>query len=163
MVATTTTFFRYFQNKGDLFLAWHSSMHRDFEDEVRNRPPGVSLIEAARTILPKLMEEKPVRRADFEAVQDVPELVGRMREDEERMRTLITEELAKDLGMEAGDLQPQIAAGAVVGAFDAAQRAWLEAPKDTSIDDHLMAAFDVVERFLEPLIHAARADGTSIV
>lgn len=160
---SVTTFFRYFESKEDLFLAWHRAMHQWFEDQMRDRPPGVPFLKAAQTIFVEMMNEMPVRRADFEAVREVPRLIARMSEDDDRLRAFITREFAKDLGMEPEDLRPQIASGAVFGAFAAVEQAWLEGPEDASIEGYLTAAFETLEPLIEPLIQAARDEGTSPV
>lgn len=146
---SVTTFFRYFKTKEDAFLASFLALLERFERALRDRPPGVPVLAALRSIVSEVVQEFPEHaegRDHMKAFESVPELHDRMREYQDRPRQIVAAAFAEELGVEATDLRPQMLAGAVVGAFESARNAWLEGPRDRTLHDHMMRAFDLVER-----------------
>jgi len=154
---SVTTFFRYFESKEDAFLASFLALQERFERALRDRPPGVPVLTALRAIVSEVVQEFHAEGAEgrdhLKAFESVPELHDRMREYQDRPRQIVTSAFAEELGVDATDLRPQMLAGAIEGAFESARNAWLEGPRDVPLHDHMMRAFDLVERMAEPIVH----------
>jgi AcrR family transcriptional regulator len=152
---SVTTFFRYFKAKEDAFLASFLALQERFERALRDRPSGVPVLTALRAIVSEVVREFTEHaegRDHLKAFESVPELHDRIREYQDRSRQIVTAAFADELGVDTTDLRPQMLAGAVVGAFESARNAWLEGPRDVPLHDHMMRAFDLVERMSEPIL-----------
>lgn len=161
---SVTTFFRYFESKEDVFLASFRSLLDRFERALRERPEGVPVLTALRSIVGEVVGEvagQPGDRRDLKKMEAVPELHDRLREYDDHPKRMIAEAFAGELGVGPADLRPQMLAGAVLGAFAAARAAWLEGPRDVSLHDHLMRAFDLVEEMAEPVLGGPRSSSVT--
>jgi AcrR family transcriptional regulator len=151
---SVTTLFRYFESKEDVFLASLRSLYDRFERAIRERPPGIPVLQALREIVLELVGEFSPRGADeFSSLDRVPELHDRLREYEDhRPRRAVLEAFAEELGVVPTDMRPQLLTGAVMAAFAAVRTAWTEGRRDTPLVDEMNRAFDLVEEMAEPIL-----------
>lgn len=155
---SVTTFFRYFESKEDVFLAWHDDMHQRFSARLQQRPEGVPVTAALREIVFEVLAEMPITTVEqFKAFSEVRRLRDRMRQADDMIYEIITEEIAKDLGVPPTDLAAQLLAGAVRGALQAAESTWLSKPRDESLEEFFTRTLDLLEQMTEPVIRDARA------
>ena len=150
------TFFRYFESKEDAFLASSRAQLDQVEARILARPPGVPFLEVLRSVIGEVLAGDVPDKIAMKRFHSVPQLQDKMREYEDRIRRLVTEALAEDIGVEATDLRPQMVAGCIEGAFGAARRAWLEGSRDESLADCADRALDLVEQMAEPLLKESR-------
>ena len=155
---SVTTFFRYFESKEDVFLAWHDEMHERFAATLQERPEGVPVTAALREIVFDVLAELPATTVDqFRTFAEVPRLRDRMRQADERIFDIVLLEIAKDLGLPPTDVAAQLVAGAVRGALQAAEAAWVSRPQDESLEDFMTRAIDLLEQMTEPVIRDVRS------
>jgi AcrR family transcriptional regulator len=150
---SVTTFFRYFESKDDVLLTSFDATRERIETAIRDREPGVPVMAALRDVMTEVLRESGLtrKRSDLRSIETVPRLHDRVRDYEERLQVVISEAFADELDVAVSDLRPQMLAGAVMGAFHASRRAWLDGPRDLTYGDHLMRALDLVERMVEPI------------
>jgi AcrR family transcriptional regulator len=155
---SVTTFFRYFDSKEDVFLAWHDDMHERFATTLQERGDGVPVTAALREIVFDVLAELPATTVEqFRTFAEVPRLRDRMRQADERIYDVVIQEIARDLGVPPTDVAAQLVAGAVRGALQAAEAAWVSGPQDESLEELLKRAIDLLEEMTEPVIKAARS------
>jgi AcrR family transcriptional regulator len=153
---SVTTLFRYFESKEDVFLEAHRVIIDRVEAAIRERAAGVSVIAGLRRVIDEVLKDEPGaskrEQVAHKAIDSVPELRDRIREYEDRIRAAITDAYAEQLGVPATDLQPQLLAGAVLGAFEAARAAWIDDRRDVPLRAHLSKALDFVDRMTAPVL-----------
>ena len=155
---SVTTFFRYFESKEDVFLAWHDEMHERFAATLQERPEGVPVTAALREIVFDVLAELPATTVEqFRTFAEVPRLRDRMRQADEQIYDIVVQEIAKDLGLPPTDVAAQLVAGAVRGALQAAEAAWVSRPQDESLEDYMTRAIDLLEQMTEPVIRDVRS------
>ena len=155
---SVTTFFRYFDSKEDVFLAWHDEMHERFAATLQERPEGVPVTAALREIVFDVLAELPATTVEqFRTFAEVPRLRDRMRQADEQIYDIVVQEIAKDLGLPPTDVAAQLVAGAVRGALQAAEAAWVSRPQDESLEDFMTRAIDLLEQMTEPVIRDVRS------
>ena len=153
------TFFRYFESKEDAFLSSSRAQLDRLEGAILERPAGVPVLEVLRGFINEVLGGEQVSdRLAMKRFHSVPQLQDRLREYEDRVRQLVTEALADELGVESSNLRPQMLAGCIEGAFGAARRAWLEGPRDESLEDCANRALDLVEQMAEPLLRESNKE-----
>jgi AcrR family transcriptional regulator len=152
---SVTTFFRYYESKEDVFLEAHRAIVDRVEAAIRERPPGVSVIDALREVAGQVVDELPedLWGEDIhKEIDAVPELRDRMRDHENRILTAIMKAYGKQLGLPPTDLRPRLIAGAIITAFDAAWAEWADEPGAVPLRDRMDEACDLVERMTAPLL-----------
>lgn len=152
---SVTTFFRYFESKEDVFLASFRSVAEHVVQQIRERPPGVPVLDQVREVVIEASRDAPPAtqsRTQLKAYDAVPELHERIREYEGQIQQALTEAFAQELGAPTDDLRPQMLAGAVIGSFSAARRAWFAGPRSTPFHEHLEQALDLVEEMAAPIL-----------
>lgn len=149
---SVTTFFRYFASKEDVFLvAFHTSLTR-VEQAITGRPEGMPVITALRQVLEEMMADEPeALRESLEDARSVPALHGRVLTYEENIRQVLIDGFAADLGVAPSDLQPQMLATVVVGAFEAARASWIAAPTAVTFKSQIEQALDLAEQMSESI------------
>jgi AcrR family transcriptional regulator len=116
------TVFNYFPRKEDLFYAQMESFEAALIDAVRERGPGESVPEAfARFVLERSVVLAEEARADVIAkaariVGASPVLQAREREVVELATRSLAELIAEETGAGPGDIEPLVAAHALMGA-----------------------------------------------
>jgi len=118
----------------------------------------VPVTAALREIVFEVLAEMPITTVEqFKAFSEVRRLRDRMRQADDMIYEIITEEIAKDLGVPPTDLAAQLLAGAVRGALQAAESTWLSKPRDESLEEFFTRTLDLLEQMTEPVIRDARA------
>ncbi|HUE61291.1 MAG TPA: TetR family transcriptional regulator [Acidimicrobiales bacterium] len=160
------TFFRYFETKEDALLAEYPELNARLIDTLEATGPDDSM-EAIRSGLHQIadwyIERSEVVLARSKVIRETPtNLAARNLEFLTQWERGLADAVARQVGVDAGDLMPRTAAAIIVGAFRAALTQWVRsAGKD---DFHVLTdrALDLIEHGLEgPLTRASTATGAS--
>jgi AcrR family transcriptional regulator len=130
------TVFNYFPSKEDLYYSQMESFEAALVDAVRERPGGESVLTAFR----RFVLERSARLATEETADVIataarivaasPALQAREREIVAEYTLALASVIAEQTGARAGDVEPLVAAGALMGA----QRALVEYVRSSVLD-----------------------------
>jgi AcrR family transcriptional regulator len=143
------TIFAYFQSKEDILFCDEPLLFAGLERTLRERPPGVSTVEALREFVPSLneLDQHATRRKQIIAASEGLRLVSRARSA--AMEELVTESIARDLGdIGADDLRPRLIAASVTATFSAVRDRLDDNPGEHHPHERGLEILDQVIEFL---------------
>ncbi len=143
------TIFAYFQSKEDILFADEPLFYAGLERTLRERPPGVTTIDALREFVSSLDESDDHlrRRKQIIGASESLRLVERARWA--AMEELVAESIARDLGdIGAHDLRPRLIAASVTAAFSAVRDRLDDHPSERSPHERGLQILDQVIEFL---------------
>lgn len=145
------TFFRYFQSKEDVIVAFLSDLGKELRQVLQARPPQESperaVQETLRICWTARFLEHPEKSGRLARVTvQTPALLARYLERQVAWKAALTAELAHRLGVDpARDLRPAVLVAVAFAAFDTALFSWVTADSTTDlgalVDTCFAAAF----------------------
>lgn len=144
------TFFRYFDSKEDVVLAFTDRVGDRIREELAARPHGEPPLTAVRRALTPLVElygtEKDRVLTLFKLTAETAAIRARHLDRQDRWQRWLADEISKRLQLDAErDLQPQLVAAVALTTIDVAVRAWLAGGGTVSLSkvvDDAYAALD---------------------
>lgn len=122
------TFFRYFPSKEDLLVADVEAAIPLAREALVPERPDEPILHAARRAAVALAGAlaRPETLSQRRLTLSIPEVLGRMREIQERIDLAMVEEIAKRMDVDPElDPRPRVAASVALGAVRAAVHAWV--------------------------------------
>jgi AcrR family transcriptional regulator len=152
------TFFRYFDSKEDVVLAFTDRAGEEISAGLAARPPGEPPLTAVRAALGRLVALYDAERDRALVLAKLTgEAVGiraRHLDRQDRWQRRLAEDIAKRLRVDASrHLQPSLVAAIALTTVDVAVRAWLASGGRGSLAafvDEAFAALDALDRPLPP-------------
>jgi mycofactocin system transcriptional regulator len=128
------TLFRYFPSKNDLPWGDFDGLLAMMRHRLASLPPGLPLREALRLAVIEFNrfppEQLPLHRERMRLLLEVPALVAHSTLRYQAWRGVIAEYVARRIGAEPDDLEPQAVAWACLGLCLAAYQDWLRRDDD---------------------------------
>lgn len=128
------TLFRYFPSKNDLPWGDFDGLLAMMRNRLASLPPGLPLREALRLAVIEFNrfppEQLPLHRERMRLLLEVPALVAHSTLRYQAWRGVIAEYVARRIGAEPDDLEPQAVAWACLGLCLAAYQDWLRRDDD---------------------------------
>jgi AcrR family transcriptional regulator len=123
------TFFRYFDSKEDVVIAFFDDMGRELRSALAARPreelPFTSVREALRLLVDVYVAQADRVMAAKRLSYDTPAIRARLLDKHARWENGVTEELAIRLGVDAeSDPRPRLIAAVALAAFSTAVGGW---------------------------------------
>ncbi len=158
---STRTIFAYFPSKEDILFSDFPVTRAALAQALADRPEGEEALETMRTFILSTVGQKR---------SDLDEDLDRCIHGDETLRThlrariadlqeVITPEIAKDLGLPATDIEPQIVGAALTAAFTVLSDQRGNEHKEPKTLDAVAAAIDPVFAFLRGGLAALKEPG----
>ncbi len=147
------TFFRYFETKEDALLAEYPELNARLIVTLEATGPDDSM-EAIRSGLHQIadwyIERSEVVLARSKVIRETPtNLAARNLEFLTQWERGLAHAVARQVGVDAGDLMPRTAAAIIVGAFRAALTQWVRSSGKDDLHALTDQALDLIEHGLE--------------
>jgi AcrR family transcriptional regulator len=149
------TFFRYFATKDEVILAYEQRLHERLLDVLRDRPSGEGAVAALREAYLTTSHVEPANRARVL-------LVGRILAEASALRTralgerlaedrALIAEIARRLGVKAGDVRARVVVAAMSAVAATEFRAWVDGGGKGDPAARISAAIGILENGLSRL------------
>lgn len=156
------TFFRYFPSKEDLLVADLEAAIPLVREALAPQRADEPILDAARRAAAALAGAlaRPEALIQRRLTLSIPEVLGRMREIQERIDLAMVEELAKRMGVDPElDPRPRVAASVALGAVRAAVHAWVATDGRADPAVTVERTFDLLDAGLGSFSTAAGSSG----
>jgi AcrR family transcriptional regulator len=162
------TFFRYFNSKEDVVLAFTDRVGEEIRTWLAARPEGEPPLTAVRRAIGPLVQlyaaEKDRALLLVKLTDDATALRARHLDRQDRWKRWLADEIAKRLKMDGErDLHPQLVAAVALTTIDVAVRAWLVGGGHDSLESLVNDAFAALESGLDREPAAANRAATDRV
>lgn len=142
------TFFRYFPSKEDLLVADMAAAVPQVHEEFTAAGEAETVLHAVRRVAIFLARTftRPEELAQRRLMLSIPEVLGRMREIQERIDQAVVEEIARRLQVDPElDPRPRVAASVTLGAVRAAVHAWVASDGAVDPGEIVERSFDLFD------------------
>jgi AcrR family transcriptional regulator len=120
---STRTIFAYFPGKEDILFATEQTMLDALAQALAERPAGADALTALREFILSSAHEKTELDCKLgEVIAADPTLSSHRRARIAQLQEVLAAAIAVDLGVEADDLRPQVAAASLTAAFEVLER-----------------------------------------
>jgi AcrR family transcriptional regulator len=120
---STRTIFAYFPGKEDILFATEQTMLDALGQALAERPAGADALTALREFILSSAHEKTELDCKLgEVIAADPTLSSHRRARIAQLQEVLAAAIAVDLGVEADDLRPQVAAASLTAAFEVLER-----------------------------------------
>jgi AcrR family transcriptional regulator len=120
---STRTIFAYFPGKEDILFATEQTMLDALGQALAERPAGADALTALREFILSSAHEKTELDCKLgEVIAADPTLSSHRRARIAQLQEVLAAAIAADLGVEADDLRPQVAAASLTAAFEVLER-----------------------------------------
>jgi AcrR family transcriptional regulator len=148
------TFFRYFDSKEDVVLAFTDRVGEEIRKGLAERPQGEPPLTAVRLAVGPLVElyaaEKDRALLLAKLTDETTGIRARHLDRQDRWQRWLADEIAKRLKLDAQrDLQPQLIAAVALTTIDVAVRAWLAGGARDNLASLVNEAFATLEAGLD--------------
>jgi AcrR family transcriptional regulator len=154
------TFFSYFASKEEVVFAGFEELYADFDRVLRERPPGMTALEALRAWIVeaarKFGGDPEHEHLEARLIDESPAVAACDLQQTKRIETRLAEAVAVDLGESADALRPRLVAATTIAAFQATKESSMTDGLEAMRDDPI-AVLDDALRFLEAGLAALRS------
>jgi AcrR family transcriptional regulator len=157
---STRTIFAYFPCKEDILFSMLERMRDALAHALQERPPGIDALTALREfILATAPEKSELDCRLAHAITDDPTLASHRRARMGQLQEVLAGAIAEDLGADAADRRPQIAAASLAAAFELLELDVEPGEWKPPTREEIAAAIDPVLAFVRAGLEAATAAG----
>lgn len=146
---TQRTFFRYFRDKQEVLFGDESLFQELLEESIRNAPPTLNAIAAARFGLATLCRGAESRRAQFKRREDIiatsPELQEREASKVSHLSSALAEALKK---RGAASSEAEVIAETLLSIFLTTYRRWTRTKSKDTLEAHFNANYEMLRKLL---------------
>jgi AcrR family transcriptional regulator len=143
------TFFSYFATKEDAVLGDSAEEFELAQQQLTARPPGEPVLHAMRrltlAVVDRMRQQWDQELVRTQVITNTPAILARIRERWDAWEAILAAELAAELGAEPGDVEPYVAAAAVIGAFRAVVQVSILTQMRLDLPAVVNRAFDLLE------------------
>ena len=154
------TIFAYFDSKEDILMCEELVFMDRLKASLDGRPPGTTTVDAIREFLSSLEPPDEAALLRKRIVTGNPALLLKMRARHGDLEPMLAESVAKDLGVEPGDIRSLLIAASMTAAFTSVRDRFQEAVSGGEPLGHEqgMAILDQVLEFLRGGLEAIQRD-----
>jgi AcrR family transcriptional regulator len=143
------TFFSYFATKEDVVLGDSAEEFELAQQQLTARPPGEPVLHAMRrltlAVVDRMRQQWDQELVRTQIITGTPAILARIRERWDAWEATLAAQLAAELGATPDDVEPYVAAAAVIGAFRAVVQVSILTQMRLDLPAVVNRAFDLLE------------------